>query len=356
MGKYDANTRSIILDADLASDPPLGLATLVNGVVSDLLCQNNFPDVILPELVELAVVGTGLGMLRNNLGLVAKSGSFWDSTQWGVAPRPFLDSQALAYANAITAWAREDETPQWARDLSGELKRPMQKSLKYLFKTNDSFFQPSKRQAWLGQSQSQWWKLAASASPSQQLVAIRHLQSDTKLSDGQESLLLEKLRCANRAIVLHAIAAAERMSVSHRPIASESVVRELRMLADHRDDEVCAKAMCSLTRLAKLDETTVDVASNMLESNLRHVIFAGVYALSSLDAIPEHTRLLVDRGFVRALRACDYEFVGLFATAYNRWLNDPRSHVQELLQDSPEYLPVALDALQHDPNQLVSID
>ena len=355
MGKYDAKRRSIILDAELASDPPLGLATLVNGVVSDLLYQYKFRDAILPELVELAVVGTGLGMLRNNVGLVGKSASFWDSTQWGVAPRPFLDTQTLAYANAIAAWAREDKTPEWARDLIGELKRPMQNSLKFLFKTNDSFFQPSKRQALLGQSQRHWWKLAASASPSQQVVAIRHLQSDKKLSDWQESLLLEKLNSANRAIVLHAIAAAERMSISHRPIANESVVRELRMLADHRDDEVCAKAMCSLTRLAKLDETTVDVASNMLESNLRRVIFAGAYALSSLDSIPDQTLLLVDRRFVRALQACDYEFVGLFATAYNHWLDDPRSHVQDLLQDSPEYLPVALDALQHDPDQLVSI-
>jgi hypothetical protein len=354
LGKYDANSRSIILDAELASDAPLGLAPLVNGVVSDLLYQNKFRDPILPELVELAVVGTGLGMLRNNIGLVGKFGSFWDSTQWEVAPRPFLDSQTLAYANAIAAWTREDKTPEWARDI-GELKRPMQNSLKFLFKTNDSFFQPSKMQALLGQSQSQWWELAASASPSQQVIAIRHLQSDKKLSDWQESLLLEKLDSANRAIVLHAIAAAERMSVSHRPIANEPVVRELRMLADHRDDEVSAKAMCSLTRLAKLDEVTVDVASNMLESSLRHVIFAGAYALSSLDSIPDHALLLVDRGLVRALQACDYEFVGFFARAYNRWLDDPRSHVQDLLQDSPEYLPVALDALQHEPDQLISI-
>ena len=356
MGKYDANGRSIILDAELASDPPFGLATLVYGVVSDLLHQNEFRDAILPEVVELAVVGTGLGMLRNNIGLVAKSASFWDSTQWGFAPRPVLDSQSLAYANAIAAWARDDQTPKWAGDIIGELKRPMRNSLKFLFKTNDSFFQPSQGQSVLRQSPSEWWELAASASPSQQVIAIRHLQSDKELSDRQESLLLEKLGSANRAIVLNTIAAAERMSVNHRPIASDSVVRELRMLTEHRDDEVCAKAMCSLTRLAKLDEGTVDVASNMLESNVRHVIFAGAYALSSLDSIPDHTLVLVDRGFVRALQACDYEFVALFATAYSCWLDDPRSHVQELLQDSPEYLPVALDALQREPDQLVSIE
>ena len=140
--------------------------------------------------------------------------AFWDSTQWGLFPRPFLDCQSLAYANAIAAWARDDATPEWASDLVSEVKRPMRSSLKFLFKTNDSFFHPSTKRSLLRQSQSEWWKLAASASPSKQVIAIRHLESDGELNDQQESLLLEKLRSANRAIVLNAIAATERMAVA----------------------------------------------------------------------------------------------------------------------------------------------
>lgn len=355
MGTYDKNSRSIVLSADPASDPPLVLATLVHGVVNDMLCQHDLGDAILPEVVELAVVGTGLGMLRNNIGLLAKTGTFWDSTQWGAVPRPFLDPQTLAYANAVAAWAREDRSPQWARDLMGELKRPMQNSLKFLFKTNDSFFQPSKQQQLLGQSQDRWWELAACDSPSQQIVALRHLQSEHHPNDQQESLLMEKLGSGNRAILLHAIAAVERILFNQQPIASDLIVRRLRILADHRDEEVSAKAMCALTRLGKLDEITMEIASNMLESSFRHVVFAGAYALSSQDAIPDQTLVMVDRCFVRALRACDYEFVGLFATAYNRWLDEPESHAQNLLSDSPEYVPVAVDALRQVPDQLVSI-
>lgn len=355
MGKYDANQRSITLDAELDSDPPLGLATLVSGVVSDLLHQSEFHNPNAPEMVELAVVGLGLGMLRNNIGFVGKTPAIWDSTQWGVVPRPFLDCQSLAYANAIAAWARNEKAPEWAGDLHGELKRPMQSSLKFLFKTNDSFFQPANKRGLLEQSQSEWWKLAASASPSQQVVAIRHLQSDEKLSDQQESLLLEKLGSANRAIVLNAIAATERMAVGYQPIACESIVRELSMLVHHRDDEIRAKAMCSLARLGKLDETTIDAASAMVESNVRYVVFAGAFALASLDTVPDHVLPPFDRTFVRTLQACDYEFVGLFAAAYNRWLEDPQSHAENLLRDSPEYLPIALDALQQVPEQLVSL-
>lgn len=310
---------------------------------------------MLPEVVELAVVGTGLGMLRSGVVLVGKSPTFWDSTQWGVAPRPFLDSPALAYANAIAAWTREETKPEWVADMVAELRRPAQNSLKFLFKTGDSFFQPSQKQQRLGQPPNRWWELAASQSPSSQLIALRHLEAGSRLTDQQESLLLEKLGSSNRAIVLYSIAAVERMAIEQPSVLGDRLVQELRTLSDHRDDEIRAKAMCSITRLDKMDEITVEVASHMLESNVRHVLFAGGYALSTLDSVSDSILTLANRSFVRSLQACDYEFVGLFAAAFHRWLDDPKSHVEQLLVDSPEYLPVALDALEPRPDQLVSI-
>jgi hypothetical protein len=333
----------------------LALATLINGVVCDLLSQHNFAAADNPELVDLAVVVTGLGTIRSNIGFVKKVAAYWDSTRWEFSSRPFLDCQSLAYANAIAAWARGDATPVWAGDLVSEVKRPMLGSLKFLLKTNDSFCQPATNQSRLQQSQSEWWKLAAVTSPSQQVIALRHLAAEGGLSDQQQSLLLRKLQSANRAIVLGAIAAVERLAVLHAPIAGESITRELRMLVDHRDDEVRAKAMCVVARLGKLDELTIDTAANMLSSNQKHLVFAGAYALTTLDSVPDHVLPPFDRSFVRALQACDYDFVGLFAAGYNRWLADPQSHLQDLLHDSPEYLPIALDALQQVPGQLVSI-
>ncbi|QEG43133.1 hypothetical protein [Roseimaritima ulvae] len=348
-GRYDAASRTITLDLDIDSDRQMGLAALINGVVSDLLDQHNYAAAHLPERVELAVVGTGLGMLRNAISLVAKPTHHWDSTQWELLPRPFLDYQALPYVNALAAWARDEATPDWANDLPGELKRPMRTSLKFLLKTNDSFFQPRAKRSWLTQSPSEWWSLAASASASKQVIAIRHWQSDGPLNDQQETLLLEKLRSANLAVTLHAIAATERLATEQPAIASEAVVRELRLLTDHRDDEVRAKAMCALTRLGKLDEATVETAAMMLGDNHRHLVFAGVYALATLDSVPDRVLPAFDRCFVRALRACDYEFIDLFAAAYQRWFEDPQAHFEGLLQDSPEHLPIALETLQKTP-------
>ena len=45
----------------------------------------------------------------------------------------------------------------------------------------------------------------------------------------------------------------------------------------------------------------------------------------------------------------------LFAAAYNRLLDDPQSHLEGPLKDSPELLQIALETLQQVPGQLVLI-
>jgi len=55
------------------------------------------------------------------------------------------------------------------------------------------------------------------------------------------------------------------------------------------------------------------------------------------------------------LKACDYEFAGLFTKGYSRWCENPRQHLEELLHDSPEFLPIAMEALEQSPQQVVNI-
>ena len=325
-------------------EPNLTAATVIHHVVGDLLYQQKFDNAKLPEIVDLAVINTGLGILQSNLSFVKKAISFWDSTYWTAFPRPFLDSNTLAYANAVAAWVRRDKDPAWANELPDDVKRPMRKSLKYLFSTNDSFFHPSTAgQALLTQSQSEWLKMAAQSSTSKQVVAIRHLEVDEQLGDQQEILLLDKLRSHARPIVLHSISAVESLNLASEPIASE-----LRFLVENRDDEIRAKAMIALTKLGQLDDATIVHAAKWVDSRVRHVVFAGIFALSSLESVTDDVLRVAERAFIRALQTCDYEFVGLFTAALDRWLDDSESYIKQLLQDDqPEYLEIAAEALQN---------
>lgn len=320
-----------------------------------MLYQSTFSQPHFPELVELAVIGTGLGVLRSNLMFVKKVATFWDSTHWQIAPPPFLNIQSLAYANALAAWSRDETAPDWLDDMYSEVKRPMKRSLKYLFKTGDSFFNPRESQHRLNLSAEQWWELAEHPSASTQVIAIRHLNTDQSLTQKQESSLLEKLQSTERATTLNAITTTERLSSGQKTGISDSLAGQIRTLVDHRDDEIRAKAMCALTTVNRIDSSAIDAAANMIEDDIRHVVFAGVHALTTVDQVPDYVSPSFDRSFIKALKSCDYEFVGLFAQGYNRWHDDPKQHLELLLSDSPEFLPIAMEALDQIPQQVVNI-
>jgi hypothetical protein len=94
----------------------------------------------------------------------------------------------------------------------------------------------------------------------------------------------------------------------------------------------------------------------MLSSKTKYVVYAGLTALSSLDSVSEQLVPPINRSFIRSLQVCDYEFVGLFAAAFTRWLDDPKEHVERLLRDdSPEYMEIAMEALDNVGEQLVGL-
>lgn len=312
-------------------------------VVSDMLFQNKFPLAHFPEVTDLAVVGMGLGILLSNLSFVENNIQEWDYTRWTHHSRGFLDQRALSYASALAAWIRGEEHPRWARHLRNDVRHPMKKALRYLFKTGDSFFtQASSESQILEQPQSDWMKLANESSPSKQIIAIRHLRPDPEIAQEQLRILEEKLRSDNEFVALNAMWAIEEML-----FASEEILESLRMLIDHPTDEVRSKAACTLANLQAIDYSTIDRIANMLGSGIPFVEESAAFALSSIGDVPDYVLKPMNRGMLRALQMCEYNLLGHFVSAFNRWLDQPEEYFQTLLaNDSPEYLEIAMETLE----------
>jgi len=349
-GKYESQKRTIILNTELKQEPLLTLATLANRLVCDLLVQNGFAYAHLPELVDMAVVVTGLGALQNHINLVNNNGHFWDSTQWETYPRPFLDRHGLAYTHAVAAWLRNQRDPAFLDDLPADLKKPTKKSLKYLFRTGDCFVSSDRLPALSNHTNEEWIKAATEGSKSRKIIALRQLrptdQPDARLAE----CILNRLKSGDRELCLHAIEAEEKLL-----IADASLIDELRMLTTSRDDQIKAKVIMTLTRLGALDDQNIEVAARMLDSRARFVVYAGIFALTSLSSVPEEIVEPANRGFVRSLQTCDYDMIGLFTSAWIRWEENPEQHFEALLKhDSPEYLELALESLANVREQMAS--
>ncbi len=325
----------------------------MHHVVRDLLCQREFEYQHLPEFVDLAVVGVGLGVPLSQVNLVNEKGLFWDTTEWETFPRPFLDQQDLAYAFALSAWVRGEASLSWLDAVPAVIKKPAQKSLKYLSKQNDSFFRPHQSKAGkLKQDQNFWLETVAQKSISEQIIGLRYLQVASDSDTRQLSALLDKLRSDNPAVLLNAINTAGSMKK-----ASVAVVDELNLLLENRNDQIRAKAMFALARLAAVDEGAIKFAIKMLESHAKFVIYAGLLGLSSISDVPSSVFPAANRAFIRSLQICDYEFIGLFVAAFQQWVDDPELYLKNLLQeDSPEYFEIAMEALASARERLVELN
>ena len=316
------------------------------------MSQQKFEYHHLPEFVDLAVVGVGLGLPLCQVNLVNEKGLFWDTTQWETFPRPFLDQQDLAYALALAAWVRGETSASWLDDVPSVIKKPTQKSLKYLAKQNDSFFRPHQGKVKkLKQDQNAWLETVSQNSISEQVIGLRYLQVTGDNDTRQLSALLDKLRSDNPAVLLNAINTAGTLKE-----AEATVVDELNLLIENPNDQIRAKAMFALARLAAVDEGAIKFAIKMLESHSKFVIYAGLMGLSSLSDVPSSVFPAANRAFIRSLQICDYEFIGLFVGAFQQWVDDPELYLRSLLQeDSPEYFEIAMEALASARERLVEL-
>ena len=351
-GEYHPEKRQITLTTQLRDEPVLTVAAIVHHVVRDFLCQREFEYNHLPEFVDLAAVGVGLGLPLSQINLVNEKGLFWDTTEWETFPRPFLDQQDLAYAFALSAWVRGETSVRWLNDVPAVIKKPTQKSLKYLSKVNDSFFQPQAGKVEkLKQDQNAWLETISQNSISEQIIGLRYLQVTSDNDSRQLSVLLDKLRSDNPAVLLNAIDTAGAMKT-----ANVAVVDELNLLLENRNDQIRAKAMFALARLAAVDEGAIKFAIKMLESHTKFVIYAGLLGLSSVSVVPDSVFPAVNRAFIRSLQICDYEFIGLFVAAFQQWVDDPELYLKNLLQvDSPEYFEIAMEALVSARERLIEL-
>ena len=62
----------------MAFEPRLTAATVIHFAVADMLRQQQLGYAHLPEVVDLAVINVGLGVLQSSFGFVKQVGSFWD--------------------------------------------------------------------------------------------------------------------------------------------------------------------------------------------------------------------------------------------------------------------------------------
>ena len=332
---YNAEKRQISIETEFANNPQLATAALMQSMVQDCLVINGMANTAPGEFLDAAVVLCGLGGPRAEVELISDAGSFWDTTRWDANPANFMEHESLAYAHSLAIWCRDEGVDSLPVSM-----RTAKSSLKYLNKTNDSFFQKDLVvDDRLGIET--FTNLAAEGNESTRIAAMQFFHSDSAKHEQQDAAILGNLRHRSDHVIAHAISAAQATRST-----SPSVIDELKLLTDNHDDRLRSKAVQAVTMLGQLDEVVAANAAKMLSSSRNYVTYSGLLALSKLDRVSDDVLKLADRGFEKALHTCNYEFIELFAGAYKRWLDNPTAHLNNLWGErSPEYCQMATEAL-----------
>ncbi len=320
-------------------------------MVTDFLAQKNFPLWDSPEVVDITTVATGLGLLLGEFSFVEKNARVGEVTDWEQFRRGFLTQKSLAYTFALAAWIRKDLKPTWTKGMRSDLRGQIKKALRYLDKTNDSFFDiDSASTKLLGQPQENWLQAAASGGNSKQIIAIRQFTIDENRTAEQSSILVDKLRSGNESLILNAIWTAEQTKNK-----STGVVNELRELLNFPMEDIRAKSLITLAFLGEMDDETVRQAAKMLGSGGKYIEYATAFSLSTLPTVPEDVLLPMNKGMLRALQECDYGLLAHFVTAFDRWVETPEEYFSNVLSEEEAYLEIVLETLGQTRDRFVQL-
>lgn len=335
-GEYEPGKRQIVLHTSIDCDPHLTIASLIHWTTLDLLTQTDFALARHPEVLDMAVAITGLGILRARIELVESAPLFWDQSRWMVFARPYLNLRSLAHVHALVAHSRGQEKPGWLGTLPSNIQNDIVKSLKYLKKTGDTFFQPERLSPTI-EERSDWLELVNGRSESDRLIGMFCVNGEDL-----EPMIVEQLQARDPAMIMQSLT-----KVRRNRLTSAALVDEILMLVEHADDHVKAKSVLTLADLGELNERSVDAVCKMLASRVGFVEHAAISALTSLESPPENVWDAVDRGIVRAAQSCRYDILTVYLQAIQHWGVDAESHLRGSLEnEGPEILGVCLETLK----------
>lgn len=145
-GHYDRNRNPVIrIRRSLCKELLPLTSTLAHELMHDILLGGGYlsgEEADHEQLTDLATVVFGLGIFTANSAVRFESTHNGNWESWSIARFGYLPSRHIGYASALFANWRNEESPEWSRDLRPDAREVFQAAERYLKNTKDCLFQP----------------------------------------------------------------------------------------------------------------------------------------------------------------------------------------------------------------------
>lgn len=329
----DNGTCTIQISEDVLHRPQALIAVLAHELAHQVLLGHKHQrqdDVDLEEVTDLLTVFLGLGIFPANSAVQSQAWHDLGWEFWQIQKSGYLPSRMLAYAMALQCWMRGDLRADWKAYLTTDPLHEFRAAIKYIGRTEDSWFHPTTAGDRGQRSVDQLIDELGSKSESRVLNAMWDLAEHADGSRAIESLR-PFLSSSSGSLREHACAILIDIGAY-----SDDLRDDYLSLLDDREVGVRIQAAEAIVGCDNVPDLVVEEFGRMLHGSNRREIDAVAVAAAKLgrQAAPLSPHIL--RALKRAIVACDDKSSAVLAHALTQVVDSPEQEIHDWYAEHPD--------------------
>ena len=280
---------------------------------------------------DLLPVYLGWGIFGANTTVFSRSDRVGELENWQVDRHRVLTSRMFGYGLALFAWGHDEHAPDWHHVLRPDAKIPFQRMLKYLGKTNDSYFQPAAPMPPMQANSKDLRCKLASSSDSILIATLWEIQRRGLFETDFVAPLVTALRHKDPYVRYEAL-----NTLGLGKTLPDSAVQRVAQLMSDPSEQVRAAAVTLMGSLQPTHNHDVHGVGHLLLDTCEIVVQASADAITTLALNDEYLLKNLQKALRKSLVNCNFELARALTRAFSSLPGDARETLDAFFKDDPE--------------------
>ncbi len=325
------------------------IATLLHHLSSNWLemnCTASWSPDELDWFSDLLPVYLGWGIFGANTTVFTRSDRVGEFENWRIDRHRILTSRMFAYGLALFAWGHGERHPSWHRLLRPDAKMPFRKMLRYLYTTNDSYFQPETTTYQVHFDSHQLSQQLDSTSSSILIATMWEIQNRGYFEPDFVDRLTKLLHHADPCVRFESL----NSLALGRTLPDRSIEKAASLLSDP-SDQVRASAATLIGKIQPAHSNDRYGVGHLLLDTCEAVAMASALAIASFVPNDEYLVRNLLKALRRALVNCNYELAASLGRAFRSTNRDAAEKLELFFKQDPDLQQQALVMMEQETDQ-----
>ena len=346
---YQLDGETLYFSNRLLENDQDAIATLLHQLSRNWFLQqsgNSWSPDELDWYSDLLPVYLGWGIFGANTTVFSRSDRIGEFENWQVDRHRILTSRMFGYGIALFAWGHNERAPDWHRLLRPDAKIPFQRMLKYLWKTDDSYFQPATLTPPAHDNSRDLYRKLESSSNSILISTLWEIQSRGVFETDFIAPIANCLRHRDPCVRYEAL-----NTLGLGKTLPDAVIQRVARLMSDSSEQVRAAAVTLIGSLQTRENEDVYGVGHLLLDTCEIVVKASADAITSLAPSDEYLSKNLQKALRKSLVHCNFELARALVRASVSLKADTTKTFDEFFKDDPEMRNQARVIMEQETDQ-----